>query len=286
MQLDPFPPQDFSHLNQQQQGYPVGQQFYQQPSRYVKKTNVLGIIALILAVIGFIFSCIPGALIIGWVLIPAAFILGIVSLFVQGKSKWMGISAIIISVIGTIIGFLVFMSVLGDSLGGDEVSYVESEKKGFLNDSADSPGESEQGSRENPYPVNSTLETEQWRLVINSVDLQATDKILAENMLNEQPDPGSQYIMVNYSVTYLGDDPDGKMPEPKVDYVTSSGTTIHYFDNFVVVPDRIDEINTLYNGGTETGNIAFEVPSDTASEGVLAIHMETLDNDKAFVAVN
>ncbi|MFF1875766.1 DUF2510 domain-containing protein [Kitasatospora herbaricolor] len=37
--------------------------------------NVLGIVALAVAVLGFIFAAIPGALIVGWVLLPIAFIL-------------------------------------------------------------------------------------------------------------------------------------------------------------------------------------------------------------------
>src|SRR6478752_7679108 len=35
-----------------------------------KQRNVLGIVALAVAVVGFIFACLPGALIIGWVLLP------------------------------------------------------------------------------------------------------------------------------------------------------------------------------------------------------------------------
>lgn len=71
----------------------------QQPKK--NQSNILGLIALITAVIGFIFACIPGALIIGWILLPVAFILGLVSLFLQGKSKWMGITALILSIVGT-----------------------------------------------------------------------------------------------------------------------------------------------------------------------------------------
>lgn len=52
-----------------------------------KQKNTLGLVALIVAVVGFIFACIPGALIIGWVLLPIAFILAIVALVLKGKSK-------------------------------------------------------------------------------------------------------------------------------------------------------------------------------------------------------
>jgi hypothetical protein len=38
------------------------------------------------SVVGFVFACVPGALIVGWVLLPIAFILGIVGI----DSGWKG----------------------------------------------------------------------------------------------------------------------------------------------------------------------------------------------------
>lgn len=85
--------------------------------------NVLGIVALAVSAIGFVFACIPGALIVGWVLLPIGFVLGIVALFLKG-AKWPAITAVIVSVVGTIIGFVVFFSVVAnavsDSLGGTD----------------------------------------------------------------------------------------------------------------------------------------------------------------------
>src|SRR5690625_5975263 len=49
--------------------------------------NGIGLAALIVAIVGFLFACIPGALIIGWVLLPVAFILSIVGLTRSGRKK-------------------------------------------------------------------------------------------------------------------------------------------------------------------------------------------------------
>ncbi len=81
------------------------------PSAAPRKPHVLGIIALAVAVAGFIFACIPGALIVGWVLLPIAFILSIVALFLKGL-KWPAIVGLILSIIGTIVGFVVFFAVV------------------------------------------------------------------------------------------------------------------------------------------------------------------------------
>lgn len=96
------------------------------PAALVEQRNTLGLIAIIVAVLGFVFACIPGALIVGWVLLPIAFILGIASVCQAGKAKGTSIGAIIIAVVGTVVGFIVFFAVVADavedSFGSGDVS--------------------------------------------------------------------------------------------------------------------------------------------------------------------
>jgi Protein of unknown function (DUF2510) len=80
-----------------------------------KRTNTIGIVALIASIIGFIFACVPGALVVGWVLLPAAFVLGIVGLFLTGKARGTSIAAVIVSMIGTVVGVVVFFTVVSDA---------------------------------------------------------------------------------------------------------------------------------------------------------------------------
>lgn len=71
------------------------------------QTSVLGLIALGVAVFGFILGCIPIIQFLGWILLAAGFICGIIALFQKGKSKWPGIAAIVVSVLGSIISLIV-----------------------------------------------------------------------------------------------------------------------------------------------------------------------------------
>ncbi|WP_241843179.1 DUF2510 domain-containing protein [Agromyces albus] len=84
------------------------------PAAPATKPHVLGIIALAVAALGFIFACIPGALIVGWILLPIAFVLSIVALFLKGR-KWPAITGLIVSILGTIVGFVVFFTVVATS---------------------------------------------------------------------------------------------------------------------------------------------------------------------------
>ena len=82
------------------------------PASAPKKANVLALVAMIVAIVGFIFACVPGALIVGWILLPIAFVLSIVSLFLKGDRKWMGIVGLIVSIVGTIVGAAVFLAAI------------------------------------------------------------------------------------------------------------------------------------------------------------------------------
>ncbi|MEW1985575.1 DUF4190 domain-containing protein [Pseudarthrobacter oxydans] len=261
-----------------------------QPTKTKKQRNVLGLIALITAIAGFIFACIPGALIVGWVLLPIAFILAIVSLFIKDKPKGMGIAALILSIVGTIVGFVVFFAVVGSSFdnafgSGDTKVAAPTGEAGSNAGTAENKTETEAGTRENPSPIGSVIESDDWRVVVNSVTLAASDAVTGANEFNDPPAEGSEYILVNYSATYLGDDSNGQMPAlVSVEYVTADGTTINSFDKFVMVPEAMDTTSTLYKDGTATGNVTFEVPSTTASQGVLAVR-PGMFGDKVFVAV-
>ncbi len=121
--------------------------------------------------------------------------------------------------------------------------------------------------------------------MINSVTLAATDAVVAADQFNKPPAKGSEYILVNYSATYIGEDSNGQMPAfVSIEYVTAQGTTVNGYDKLIMAPKPINTTSTLYKNGTATGNMAIEVPTATAGQGVLAVRPGMLGN-KVFVAV-
>lgn len=97
----PYPPQGWNQYGQQPPSSP--------------QRNAVGIIALVTGVVGFVFACILGALIVGWVLLPIAFVLGIVGVCLFGKTKATSIAAISVSIVGVVVGVVVFFAVIADS---------------------------------------------------------------------------------------------------------------------------------------------------------------------------
>jgi hypothetical protein len=257
-----------------------------------KPRNTLGLIAMIVAIVGFVFACIPGALILGWILLPIGFILGLVAVFQKGKGKWQAVTAIILSVVGTIVGAIVFVSVVAgavdDALSDGETTISTPTDEGEAATDEDTPEAepvADVGTRENPVPLGTEIANDEWKVVVNSVTFAATDAVLAENMFNEEPVEGNEYILVNYTVTYVGDDANGQMPAfVTVNFVTADGVTIDGTDSLAVAPDAIDTMTTLYSGGSVSGNAALSVPSATAQDGALVVSPGMLA-DKVFVAV-
>ncbi|TQO19119.1 hypothetical protein FB472_0657 [Rhodoglobus vestalii] len=252
-----------------------------------KEKNVLGITAFIVAIVGFVFACIPGALIVGWILLPIAFILAIVALFLKGKSKTLALIGLIISVLGTIVGAVVFTAVVAnafdDAFSGGDTTVAAPEGQTEETEESEK-ADDEQGTRANPYPIGSAITQGDWTVTINSVNLDATDELLEDNMFNDAPDAGSVYILVNMTATYNGTDPDGDSVWATVNYITADGNTIDGLAKFISAPEPFESLSTLYEGASITGNQALQVPADTAADGVLAVN-PTMMGDKVFVAV-
>ncbi|MBF6267568.1 DUF4352 domain-containing protein [Nocardia farcinica] len=268
--------------------YP-GPPYPRPPAAPSKQRNTLGLIAVVAAVVGFVFACIPGALIVGWVLLPIAFVLGIVGVCQSGKTKGTSIAAIIISIVGTVVGFVVFFAVVSDAFDeafSSDVSVVTPAAPGQATDSdaaaRDTPGS--RGTRADPYPLGSVIADGDWRVTVNSVTPNANGAVAEENPFNDAPPAGSQYLLVNVTITYTGTDPQGKTPLALISYVTVDGNTLDAHDNFVVAPDALDTLSPLFEGASTTGNLAFAVPSASATQGTLAVQ-PTMFADKVFVAV-
>lgn len=79
-----------------------------------QRSSVLGFVGLGLAVLGTVLACIPTAVTFptGIVLLLAAFVVSLVAVFQKGTRKWPSITGIILSVVGGVIGGIVFATVL------------------------------------------------------------------------------------------------------------------------------------------------------------------------------
>lgn len=249
------------------------------------QANVMGLIALGLAVLGFIFACVPGALVVGWVLLPIAFVLGIIAVFLKGRAKWPAIAAIIVSIVGTIIGVVVFFAVVATafdnsfgSMGDTSVSDpgTQSDTGAGADTGATDSGGAEVGTRENPAPFGNVVESRDWTVTLTGFNGDATADVMAANQFNTEPTEGQTWVMLEASATYKGEG-EGTSFLVEIDYVAPDGTVISSWDSAAAgIEPRFGQAN-LYAGATDAGKLAFLVPAP--ADGLIRVKAGMFGDD-------
>ncbi|WP_323987234.1 hypothetical protein [Microbacterium plantarum] len=234
-----------------------------------KQRNIVGIVALAISAVGFIFACVPAALILGWILLPAGFILGIVAVCLSGRVKWQALTAIIVSVVGTIVGFLVFTFVVATALsdavdeatGGSTTVNEAPAGAAPQDETADeATSDAPTGTREDPLPFSASISNNDWDVILNSFERNGNDAVMAGNSFNTEPGEGTQYVILDMTATYKGSG-DGSSALVQVEYVAADGTVISTWDNFVSGVEPTFGTASLLAGASDTGKQVYLVPS-------------------------
>lgn len=251
-----------------------------------KKRNVVAIAALVVAVLAFLFSVIEGAYLVGWILIPIALVLSIVALVQKFQPRKLAITALIVSLVAGVAAPIAFLASAARAINESFGTEVTAAPPGLS--APAQPGDTattgantdgKQGTRTNPYPLGTAISSKDWTVTVNSFEADATKKVMDAAGINDEPDAGNVYALVNLTVTYTGDT--SETPTfVAVSYVTGAGNTIHSYDSFVITPDPLST-NELYNGAGATGNVSLEIPKDDA--GALRVR-PGMFADEVFVA--
>ncbi len=84
--------------------------------------STLGLVAIILAAVGFVLVLVPLIGVVGFILLVAAFVLSIVALAQKGRQKTLAVIALVLSVVGPVVGGVVLavtaVKVVGEALEG------------------------------------------------------------------------------------------------------------------------------------------------------------------------
>jgi len=256
--------------------------------------NAVGLVAVITSAVGFIFACIPGALIVGWILLPVGFILGIVAVTRKGQKKGAGVAAIILSVVGTIVGVIVFLGMaagaLSDALdegaGGDTTVVTDdgtqgsSERDENTSDSTTDKDAGVVGTRDNPAAFGDVVENDNWAISVTGFNADANDEVADANQFNDVASDGTQWVTADVAATYSGAET-GNVFELSFNYVTAEGTVIGMYDSSASgLEPEFDGFAELYEGGSEDGKIAFLVPDSV--DGLIRITPGLFADDTFF----
>jgi hypothetical protein len=145
----------------------------------------------------------------------------------------------------------------------------------------------EAGTRTNPTPIGVVAPVGAgWTAIVNSVNLDATEVVMAANQFNEPPIAGSQYVLANVTVTYNGveaSDTSGVSFEalgPSNVALDAGGST------YATPPMPLELFTEVFQGGSLTGDIVFEVPTTDVDDLVIIGHafMSFDDEERSFFA--
>lgn len=116
---------------------PYGNQYNGTQAPAKKQKNVLGIVSIALSALGLILGCVPAIMFLGWILLFAGFVTGIVGLFQKFKEKVTPIIGIALSVLGSIIAGIVFFFVVAGAVAdATSSSYEEVESTPYASESS------------------------------------------------------------------------------------------------------------------------------------------------------
>src|SRR5699024_3817540 len=213
---------------------------------------------------GFVFACNPGALIVGWILLPVAFVLSIVGLALSDKTKGTSIAAIILSIVGVIVGVTVFFTLVvnavdeavektpADVTSAENSAAADSDKSAAGDEVTAKQQSNEKGSRANPAELGATISGNKWDITVDGFDANATQDVLAVNPMNEKPDENNTYAVAEVTATYTGSG-SGNPMSLQFAYVTAEGNTMNTYDTPIVGPSpMMGEVGDMYEGASQT----------------------------------
>lgn len=111
-------------------------------------------------------------------------------------------------------------------------------------------------SRSNPAHLGEEIVTAEWKLTVNRVirGEKAWQRLLEANAFNDPPPAGKNYLLVNVSVQYLGDNELGEHIS-SADFKSTGSKNVAYDAPSVVEPEPALDV-TLFPGGKYTGWVA------------------------------
>jgi hypothetical protein len=144
---------------------------------------------------------------------------------------------------------------------------------------------SEQGTRENPLPLGTTITLgTDWEVLVGPSTLDANSIIANENQFNAPAPEGFQYAILSLTFTYTGETSGTPWTDVSVDYISAAGNTHSSADHSAVAPDGLFSINELFPGATASGNVVIAIPSDGALDGVWRVEPSFLGDGFFFSA--
>lgn len=125
-----------------------------------------------------------------------------------------------------------------------------------------------------PIPIPTTVRGRDWVLTVHSVDLDATQALLDFSEHNPEPDADEVFLLVNYSLEYVGTKPEGGLPDFSIVFIEDQRKTYTTMTEFLIVPNWLNRKERILPGEKVNANLAFVVKKDQPEAGLLRVTVQ------------
>jgi hypothetical protein len=132
---------------------------------------------------------------------------------------------------------------------------------------AEPSGDAALGTRENPAPFGATARIGDWQVTLLTVDLDAEERVLAENMFNDRAPQGSRHVLIEVEAAYVGSDSGDPFWDLSWKVLGNRGNTFE--DSCGVIPTPLRDGGETFPGGVVTGNICVVAPEEQLAGGAV-----------------
>lgn len=146
------------------------------------------------------------------------------------------------------------------------------------------PKQAALGTRQNPVPLGMEVNVgPEWHVQVNEVNPDAWSIVEAENMFNDPPAEGQQYVMARFKVSYAGDESGTPWVSLRLRYLGSDSNT--YSESCGVIPADLMDVGEQFPGASAEGNECWVVPSSAVAGGaIIAEETFSWDDTRVFFA--
>jgi hypothetical protein len=137
---------------------------------------------------------------------------------------------------------------------------------------------------ESPLPAGSTVEVGDWSLTLASAELDATDAIMEVNQFNEAPADGFQQALLTIDGAYNGTETGTLWLDIEVG-VWADGVFYDSTSCTNVVENDLMDASDVSGGGTASGAVCVEIPSDAEAPVAYFEDFLSFDEERRFVEI-
>lgn len=136
-----------------------------------------------------------------------------------------------------------------------------------------------------PLAAGSTVEIGDWSLSVASIELDATEAIMGVNQFNKEPADGFQHALLTIEGTYNGSET-GALWLDVTAGIWADGAFYDRTSCSSVVDGSLTEAPDVSDGGTASGSMCIEIPSDAESHVVYVEDFMSFDDERYFIAID